>query len=78
MSEKEVILVSEEDARFIGQVLASGPGEKILVILRQIFGSRLSYTRGEPEHTAFLEGQKSVIQFVENTVKVVKKAEDKV
>lgn len=73
----EKVVITEDDVKYVGQVMAKGPGEKVLGILNLTFGSRLSYTRGEPEHTAFLEGQKSVLQFIENAVKAVKKAEDR-
>ena len=72
----EKVLVSEEMAIKLGQYMAGAEGKKALSILNEIFGSRLSYTRGEPDHTNFLEGQRSVVQFIENAVKAAK-AEDK-
>jgi len=76
MGQTEKVVVTQDDVRIVGQVLASPPGQKAKAVLARTFGSRLSYTRGEPEHTAFLEGQKSVIQFIENAVSAAVKAED--
>lgn len=73
--EQERVLVNADDARKLGLLLKSQAGKEIKDILDRTFGSRLSYTRGEPEHTAFLEGQKSLLGFMENAVKLIK-AED--
>jgi hypothetical protein len=71
MSAIEKKLISEEDVRLLGNYFATVNGIKQREILYKTFGSRLSYTRGEPDHTSFLEGQKSVLQFIDNAVLAV-------
>lgn len=43
-----------------------GDGEEVLQDLCSIFYDRSSYTQGDPYHTAFQEGQRSVISFIIN------------
>lgn len=72
MGQIEKRLIDEKEVILLGQVLENGPGKRVREILHKTFTERLSYTRGEPEHTAFLEGQKSVLQFIDNAVKAAR------
>lgn len=72
MSSTDLRSVDEQDVLMLGKVMNGEPGKKAREILHRTFAERLSYTRGEPEHTMFLEGQKSVIQFIENAVKAAR------
>jgi hypothetical protein len=69
-------VISLDQAKVIGQVLGSSAGSKALKTLQKTFATNLSYTQGDTHHTAYKEGQRSVIHFLENAIKYAK-AEDK-
>lgn len=71
------VFASEKEVLLVGQILSGKQNQKAINILENIFGSRLSYTRGDSHHTAFLEGQRSVIQFIKGAAKAAqRKAEE--
>lgn len=57
-------IVSTEDlqADFMATFVSSPSGQRVLIFLANYCHQvRPTYTRGEPEHTAFLEGRRNVL-----------------
>jgi hypothetical protein len=73
--EKKQIIVTADEAKLVGQLMAGEVGQRVLNLLHRTFADQLSYVQGDTHHTTFREGQRSVVQFLTNAVKAAK-AED--
>ena len=58
----------EREEAILKQCFTGINGEKALKLLRRDFYDKRSYSKGDPHHTAFREGQRSVVgQIIEIT-----------
>lgn len=57
-----------QDEFAISEAFKGAHGEKALKILEELFYERPSYTRGEPNHTAFREGQRDVVGYIKEAI----------
>ena len=54
-------------AEQVKQVFSNPAGEKLLAMLQEIYGRRISYQPGQtPEETAFREGERNIVQQLED------------
>lgn len=61
--------LTEKEAEYLVNLLNGPPFKKGLKILNRLFAESLSYTQGDTHHTAFREGQRSVVDFLNNASK---------
>jgi hypothetical protein len=63
--------ISESDMTDIGRLFLSSVGQNVLEIFNKLFYNSISFTPGEPDMTAFKEGQRDIVQIIRQAVKFV-------
>lgn len=57
-------MLKSKASKRLNSLLATPQGEELLTLLQEEYGG-LSYTKGDPVDTAFREGQRSVVLYLE-------------
>lgn len=54
--------INESDFLKIGRLFSSPAGREVLEILNKVFYNTVSFTPGQPDVSAFKEGQRDIVQ----------------
>jgi len=68
--------ISESDMIKIGRLFMSPAGKEVMGILDKQFYHSISFTPGDPDMTAFREGQRDMVQIIRTAIKAVEQMEE--